>query len=171
MNPLYLALLLSFTLLLLGGVSAFFQLQGRRELKARKHVPSDEYSYLYGRYRRRLLAAVLMIVAGGMIGGAYLSGMEAAADSIHAGRDADGVKQPIKPDDRDFVRVWGVYWIGVIVLAFLLIGVAITDAWATRRYWLGVYRVLREEHQVKLRRDLAVYQQQKDDRGAKRGTL
>jgi hypothetical protein len=171
MNPLYGALALSGTLLLIGGVSAWFQWKGRRELRSRKHVPSDECAYLRGRYRRRFLAAGLMIVAGCMIAGAYLSGMEADADGIKAQIGADGEKKPIPDGDRAFVRLWGVYWIGVVVLAFVLIGVALTDAWASRRYWHGVYKVLREEHQTKLRRDLAVYQQSKDDRGAKRGKL
>lgn len=171
MNPLYGALALSGTLLLIGGASAYYQWKGRRELRERKHVPSDEYAYLCGRYRRRFLAAGLMIVAGCMIAGAYLSGMETVADNITLPVDADGVKKPIPESDRNFVRLWGVYWIGVIVLAFVLIGIALTDAWASRRYWHGVYKVMREEHQTKLRRDLAVYQQSKDDRGAKRGKL
>lgn len=171
MNPQSVALLLSAILLLLGTVSAYYQFQGRRQLHERKLVPSDEYVYLRGRYRRRLLASGLMIVAGLMIGGAYLSGMEANADALKAERGVDGERKPIAPQDRDFVKLWGLYWIGVIVLAFALISVAMTDAWASRRYWLGVYKLMREEHQVKLRRDLAVYQQKKDDRGAKRGKL
>ena len=45
---------------------------------------------------------------------------------------------------------------------FALVALARTDAWATRRYWLAQYRHIKEEHQDKLRRDLAVYRQHRE---------
>jgi hypothetical protein len=164
-------LLLATPLILLGVASAYFQLQGQRRLQERTHIPSDEFAYLRNRYRRRLLAAGLMILAGSMIAAAYLSGMEAKADSLKAATGEDGAKKPINDEDKQFVRLWGVYWIAVILQAFALVCIAITDAWATRRYWLSVYRAMKEDHEVKLRRDLAVYKQSRDDRGAQRGKL
>lgn len=171
MNPTTAALLLAIPLMLLGAASAVMQVRSRRLLDARTHVPSDERSYLEGRHRRRLLAGLLMIVAGGMIAGAHLFGLEATADHLKAGTDAAGNKQDMTPDDKRFVRFWGAYWIGVILIASALVVVAIVDAWASRRYWHGVYRELKVEHEARLRRDLAVYRRQKDDRGAHRGPL
>jgi hypothetical protein len=171
MNPLYVALTLGVALILLGAVSAYFQLRGRRQLLERHHVPSDEFTYLRGRYRRRLVAAGIMCVAGVMIPGAYLSGMVETADTITPEKDANGDKKPIADQDKQFLRLWTVYWIAVVLLAGAIVCIGIVDAVASRRYWLGVYREMKEEHQVKLRRDLAVYRQQKDDRGAHRGKL
>ena len=45
---------------------------------------------------------------------------------------------------------------------FALVGLALVDALATRRYWLTLYRQIKDDHQAKLRRDLAVYRQQKE---------
>lgn len=164
MNPSTAAAAVAVPLVLLGLVSGVFQVRGMRRLKARTHVPSDEFGYLRNRHRRRLLAAGVMVVIGGLIGGAYLSGMEGRADALGqpdpaAPRDEAG-KRIIPAADRQFVRAWGVYWIGVIVLTFSLLGIALVDAWATRRYWLGLYRQMKDDHQAKLRRDLAVYRQQ-----------
>jgi hypothetical protein len=158
------ALFVAVPIALLGVASGLLQVRGMRRLKARTHVPSDERTYLRGRHRRRLLAAGVMVVIGGLIAGAYLSGMEQRADALGepdpaAPRDEAG-KRVIPPEDRQFVRAWGVYWIVVIVLAFALIGIAVVDAWAARRYWMGVYRQLKEDHDTKLRRDIAVYKQQ-----------
>jgi hypothetical protein len=160
------ALFVAIPLALLGIASGWLQLRGMRQLKERTHVPSDELAYLRNRHRRRLLAAVIMVLIGGLIAGAYLSGMEQRADALaahdpDAPRDEAG-KRTIPPEDRQFVRFWGTYWIVVIVLVFALITIALMDAWAARRYWMGVYKQIKEEHQTKLRRDLAVYKQQKE---------
>jgi hypothetical protein len=46
----------------------------------------------------------------------------------------------------------------------VLIVLAMIDGLATRRYWLKIYREMRDEHNSQLRRDLAVYMQQKEGR-------
>lgn len=148
-------------------------LRGLRDLRARQHVPSDEFRYFRNRHRRRLLAAGIMFAAGVLIVAAYLSGMEAKADALanpaaDVPRDADG-KRILTDDDRDFARAWGFYWLGVIVLVMALIIVAVVDVWAGRRYWHGVYRQLKDDHDVRLRRDLEVYRQQKSQRGKQKG--
>lgn len=168
-----LALLVAVPLVLLGLVSAGFQLRGMQLLKARQHVPSDEFAYLRNRHRRRLLAGGIIAAAGVLIAGAYLSGMEGKADALaqpdpNAPRDADG-KRLMTDDEKAVFRVWGGYWAVVISLAFVLLGVAVIDAWATRRYWLGVYRQMKDEHDTQLRRDLAVYRASKEQGRGHRG--
>jgi hypothetical protein len=113
-----------------------------------------------------MIAAVLITIIGALIGGAYLSGMESRADALaehdpDAPRDASG-KRIMQPEERQFVRTWGTYWVVVIFLVFAFIGLALLDMWATTRYWLRLYQQMREDHQTKLRRDLAVYRQHKD---------
>ena len=166
MNPSTVAaLFVAVPLALLGLVSGLFQVRGMRRLKARTHVPSDELKYLDRPAPPAAdPGAGVMVLIGGLIAGAYLSGMEQRADALGepdpaAPRDEAG-KRVIPAEDRQFVRAWGVYWIVVIVLAFGLIGIAVVDAWAARRYWMGVYREMKEDHDTKLRRDLAVYKQQ-----------
>ena len=59
-------------------------------------------------------------------------------------------------------------WSRGTVFMGLLVGLAVVDALATRRYWLTLYRQIKDDHQAKLRRDLAVYRQhQEQTRGGR----
>ncbi len=174
-DTLAVALVLAAGLILLGIATGYVQVRGLRTLAARKHVPSDEHSYLRNRYRRRLLTAAVLVALGGLIGGTYLSGMEQRADQLGEPRppqaDADPADRPKMTDaEKQFLRFWTVYWALALVLVFLLVGLATIDALATRRYWLTLYRQIKEEHQDKLRRDLAVYRRHREQtRGGRLG--
>jgi len=161
------ALCLAAPLVLIGFLSSVQQIRGLRELRARKLVPSDEQSYLRSRHRRRMVVGILLVLIGGLIGGAFLSGMEARADQLAEPKptDADGEKKVMTDEERQFVRRYSIYWVGVVIpLTFALILLALIDGLASRRYWLKLYREMREEHHSQLRRDLAVYKQEKSQR-------
>jgi hypothetical protein len=158
-------------LLLFGGVTIVFQLRGMKALRGRTHVPSDELAYLRGRYRRRFVTGAVIAVIGALIGGSYLSGLEPKIDDLTHRPPAEGQeegKRELTPDEKNLVRVWGAYWIGVLVLVFVVLGLALADTLATRRYAMGQYKILKEDHEAKLRRDLAVYKAQHDQRGGGR---
>lgn len=164
-DPMVAAIALGAALIGLGLLTAWFQIAGLRQLATRKLVPSDELAYFRGRYRRRLLTAAVLIALGTMIAGAYASGMERQADQLgepQENADPDAPKPELKQEDKDFIRFWGLYWILVLVLVFALVAFATIDAWATRRYWMGQYKHIREDHQNTLRRDLAVMRKQKE---------
>jgi MFS family permease len=171
-----LAAVIAVALIVFGGVTGWLQLRGLRRLAGRTHVPSDEYAYLRGRHRRRLGTAVLLAVIGGLIGGAFLSGLEPKVDALTGAENAASppdeakAKREMTPEEKQLVRVWVGYWVLVLVLVFVLLGFAFADALATRRYAMQQYAVIREEHQTKLRRDLAVYRAQKEaNRGGRGG--
>lgn len=162
--------------LLVGGAVAAFgagtgyaQWRGLKALRGRTHVPSDERAYFASRYRRRLLTGFVLVAIGLLIGGAYLFGLEGAAADLRpepAPEAVDGAEAPkpeMTPEQKDLVRRWALYWCGVVVLVFALFGLALVDVLATRRYWLGVYRELRDDHQARLRRDLAVHKSHREE--------
>ena len=163
LTPATTALFLSAGLLLFGLTTSWFQIRGRRRLKGRSVVPSDEAAYFGRRYRRRLINGVLITTIGLMIGGAYLTGLERQADNLGAHNpDAEALEKPkMTEDQKMFVRLWAVYWAVVMVLVFVILTLAFRDAWATRRYAMGQFAHIKEEHEQKLRRDLAVYRQHK----------
>ena len=172
------AFVLAAGLILLSGITGWFQFRGMRQLRSRPHVPSDEFTYFRGRYRRRLTVGGLLVVIGALISGAYLSGLEPNIDALTQPapntQPPDPERPPVKremtPDEKQLVRVWGAYWSVVVVLVFLVMGLAFADALATRRYALQQYQLIREDHQAKLRRDLAVYRAQKEaNRGGRGG--
>jgi hypothetical protein len=157
-------------LVALGLVSGYFQVRGLRALAARKHIPTDEYSYLRNRYRRRLLVAGALVLTGGLIAGAHLSGFEREVDRIvEARKVAKAAGGDVSDGDKFVLQLWGGYWIVVISLVFVLLALAVVDAWSTRRYWFKVLREMRDDHNTKLRRDLAVLRQHKDSRGNRFG--
>ena len=106
------AFVLAAGLLLFGGVTCWFQLRGWKALHARTHVPSDELAYLRGRYRRRAITGGLLAVVGGLIGGAYLSGLEPKVDALTA-KDPDAADPPdaqkppreMTPEEKTLVHV------------------------------------------------------------------
>lgn len=153
-----LGLALAAILFALGIGTALRQQRNLRILHARAHVPSDELTYLRRQARRRLLMAAMLVAIGGLIAGSFLSGMEAQATEL-GDRKRGGV--PPDEDERNFVKFYGVYWIVVLLLVFAIVCVAMHDMWATRRYWLGVYRVMRTEYDARLQRDLALHRRQK----------
>ncbi len=158
-------------LVVFGLLTGWFQLRGRAALNARTHVPSDELAYLRGRYRRRLVTGILLAVIGGLIAAAFLSGLEQQIDALIAtGEAADPANKPdLTPEQKSLLKVWGGYWTVVVVLVLVVFGFALADAMATRRYALQQYRIIREDHQAKLRRDLAVHKAQRGERRTGRG--
>jgi uncharacterized membrane protein YgcG len=166
-------LLLAVCLVVFGVGTAARQRRTIERLREEKYLPSDDRAYLRGQVRRRLATSVLLVILGGMIGGAFLSGMEDRATEIGEQRQkganpADDPGRPADPrqpteEERQFVRFWGGYWIAISILVFVVVCLAIVDFWATRRYWMAQYRLMKEDHQAKLQRDLAVYRQAKDN--------
>lgn len=151
-------LLLAAVLLFLGVGTALRQRANLQRLHARSHVPSDEHAYLRGQARRRLVISAILILLGLLIGGSFLSGIEEHATALG---DRNKAGEPPSDDEKRFLQFYGALWILIIVLVFGLVCFSILDAWAARRYWQGVFRRLRNDHNTLMQRDLALYRQQR----------
>ena len=174
-------LMLAVLLVTLGVGAALRQRAVLRRLREERYLPSDERAYLRGQVRRRLAVSVVLVVVGGMIAGYYLSGMDARMDEIGNRERRAAANPPAEPEppneqDREFAKFVGAYWIAILLLLFVVVCLAVFDFWATRRYWMALYRQIKQDHDTKLQRDLAVYRQAKDNerlgrlRGRKPGT-
>lgn len=146
-------LLMAGGLLLIGAATGAWQVRTARRLRADPFLPGADRLYLRGQVRRRAAAAGVLVAIGGMIGGYYLSGMDARVNAVGP--------PPHSDDDRRFVRQVGWYWIAVLGLVFAVACLAVLDFWATRVFWMARYREMRADHEAKLQRDLAVYRHQK----------
>ncbi|HEX4613426.1 MAG TPA: hypothetical protein VH092_34910 [Urbifossiella sp.] len=157
-------LTLAAALVLLGLGTAARQRHALARLRAERFLPSDDRTYLRGQVRRRVATGAVLVMIGGLIAGYYLSGMDARMDEIVA-RERNAAPVPEAEDraDKDFARLVAGYWSGVLVLVFAAGCLAVFDFWATRRYWMAQYKLLKADHEVKLQRDLAVYRQAKDN--------
>ena len=159
------ALVLAGLLLLIAVLSSRRQLANLRRLHTDPHVPSDERLYLRNQARRRLANGLLLFVMGGMLAGAYLSGLDHRANEIaYRGShpQAEGEQPPpVSESDRDFARFYLGYWIVILILLFVVFTLAIVDLLATRRFGMAQLRRIRQDQRVLLDRDLAVYRQQR----------
>ncbi len=165
-------LILAVGLILLGAGTAYRQGQARRRLRVERFLASDDRAYLRRQVIRRHLVSVVLVAIGAMIGWYYLSGMDAQMDEIadrkrnRAADEGPGPPEagaPTDQADRDFTKLATIYWIGILGLVFVVSCLAIVDFWATRRYWMAQYRLLKADHETKLQRDLAVYRQAKEN--------
>ena len=166
-------LALAAALVLMGVLTGVRQRATLRRVHEEPFLPGDDRRYLRSQAHRRLVTSGVLVLLGGMIGFAYLSGMEARADRIAAkahqppqadpaddpGRPAE--QPPVNDEDRQFVKWWGAFWIAVLVLVFVVGCLAVFDFWATRKYWMARFKEIKDDHQTKLQRDLAVHRQAK----------
>lgn len=168
-----LALFFAAVVLLIAVLSIRKQLDNLKRLKRDTHVPSDDRRYLTNQAYRRIVTGVLLLGLAGMLSGAYFSGMERRAEKLgdeKRGVDEEGHKPRMAQEDKDFVRFYAIWWIGILILIFFVVSLAIVDIWATRRYAWAQLKRISSEHQAVLERDLAMYRQQKMNermRGAK----
>ena len=151
--------------ILVGVLAALRQKRALSAIADEQFLADEDRRYRRGQARRRLATSGLLVVIGGMIGGYYLSGMDARMDAIAAGNKIaapqEGEPDPQAEADKRFTKLVGFYWIGVMGLVFVAVCLAVFDFWATRKYWMARYKELKADHDTKLQRDLAVYRQQK----------
>jgi hypothetical protein len=143
-------------LIVLGVGAGLRQFVTLARIRTQPYMADEDHHYFRAQARRRLLASGLLIVIGAMIAVYYLSGMDARMDQIGDKR-ADAPAEA----DKEFTRLVGLYWIGVILLLGVVVCVAVIDFIATRKYWMARYREIKADHETKLQRDLAVFRQQK----------
>ncbi len=158
-------LILAAGLVLVGLATAVRQRRVLRTIADEPFLPAEDRAYRRGQARRRAATSGLLVLIGGLITGYYLSGMDARMDAIperdKVGAAPDAEPNPQADSDRQFTKLVGFYWIAVMGLVFLAVCLAVTDFWATRKYWMARYKELKTDHEAKLQRDLAVYRQQK----------
>ena len=149
-------------LMLLAVFSIRRQLGNLRRMRSELRLPSDDRYYLRQQAYRRLMTGFLLIGLAGLLAGAYLSGMEQRAAVLGQNRAADenGQKPPAGQEEKDFFRFYSIYWIGVLVLLFLVVSLAVVDLVATRGYAWQQLRRIQSENRAMLERDLAMYRQQ-----------
>jgi hypothetical protein len=156
--------ILATILLLLGIGAGYRQVSSLKRVRAEPYMAAADRRYFRQQATRRLVISALLLLVGGMIFLYYLSGMDTRMDAIPERNKAEGKPPPDDPqaqDDKRFTRQVAYYWIAIILILGLVVGIAVLDVWETRKYWMARYREIKADHETKLQRDLAVYRQQK----------
>jgi hypothetical protein len=149
---------------------------GYRQVAALKRVRTEPYmaagdrTYYRRQAVRRLVMSGFLLVMGGMIFTYYLSGMDARLDDIPERKKCEPEPAPDEAQDRSdraFTRLAMLYWIAIMLILGVVVGITVFDVWATRSFWMARYKEMKADHETKLQRDLAVYRQQKLNERAK----
>ena len=121
---------------------------------------SDDRAYLRSQCRRRILTSGLLLVLAGLLAGAYLSGGQQRFEKISVMFDQKPPEVPTD-EDRDFVKIWSIYWIVTLGVLFFVVLTAVIDYVAVALYGRSQYRRIQSEQRELLDRDLAMYRQAK----------
>ncbi|WP_020471255.1 hypothetical protein [Zavarzinella formosa] len=153
------ALLLSLGLSLIAIVALRFQFRNLARLK-RQAFASDDRAYLRAQCRRRILTSGLLLVLAMLLAGAYVSGGQQRFEAIGELSEQDPPATPTD-DDREFVKLWSIYWIVTLGVLFFVVLTAVVDYVAVAMYGRSQLRRIQAEQRELLDRDLAMYRQAK----------
>jgi hypothetical protein len=156
--------------LVLGLGAGYRQVAALKRIRAEPHMAGEDRRYFRRQATRRLVISGFLLLLSGMIFFYYLSGMDARMDAIperNKGAGEPPADDPQAQADKEFTSLVGIYWIVIILILGVWVGMAVADVIATRKYWMARYKELKADHETKLQRDLAVYRQQKLNERAK----
>jgi hypothetical protein len=120
-----------------------------------------------GQAHRRLITCGLLALLALLLAGAQLF-LEERADKLiddqKAQAQADGTEPDLTPEQRDFARIYGVYWIVCLVILMAVVGLAGLDLWQTRRRGLREQRKLLADQRGMLRREITRLRRERGER-------
>jgi flagellar biosynthesis/type III secretory pathway M-ring protein FliF/YscJ len=143
------------------------QLVALRRLREVPELPADESRRQRRQAHRRLVGCGLMALLALLLAGAQLF-LEEPTDlwiAEHDARAAEG--QPVEPtpQQRAFFRLYGVYWIVLLLVLLALVAVAGVDLLETRRQGLRERRKLLDDRRVMLQRQMTRWRREHDGPG------
>ncbi|MFL5338936.1 MAG: hypothetical protein ACJ8F7_02115 [Gemmataceae bacterium] len=168
MNETTVMSLLVLTLLAVAGVYTWRSIRTLRRTTLYHEMLPDDRRYLRRQGWRRLVNSVLMLLFAGLMAGSYVFGLQKRADELGERNQqarAEGRTDPMAPEDREFSRFYGGYWIATLLVLGAIVAIAGLDLWATRRYGLRKFRQIQSDRRAMLQRQLERYRQERDGLG------
>jgi len=143
-------------LLMVAGVTAWRQLAILRG----QGDPSEEQHYQLGRARRRLFSSAVMFLLALLLAGALIF-LEAPAQQLADSIDHHGIGEVEKPENKEFARFYGWYWVLFMLLLLLLLVVAGVDLWVVRRHGQRQMRRLQDDRRAMIERQAALLREER----------
>jgi putative copper export protein len=152
------------------GLSFFFawrQFVLLRGLRGGPELPAAESRQERRQAYRRFVSCGLLALLALLLAGAQLF-LEERADNLIDEQSAqpqeEGAPSAFTPAQRDFARLYGMYWIVCLVVLMAIVALAGIDLWETRRRGLRERRKLLDDQRVMLRRQIKRYWQERRGR-------
>jgi hypothetical protein len=140
----------------LGSYYAWQQGQTLRRLRSDPSIPDDDRLFFRNQAWRRLVGAVLLLLFAGLFVGMFFL-EEPIENIIRLGQEArDQSERPqLDPSQWDFVRLYGGYWIVLLLLVLGIIAIAGYEMFAIRRYSVKHMRRIQDERRAMIARETA----------------
>jgi hypothetical protein len=139
------------------GVAGYYgwrQWQTLGSLKQQPGLSAADRQYHKSQARRRLISSALMVILAGLLIGSYLLGQERRAnDLIKAERL--GPAAATSDEQKRFVNQYSLFWIVFSLVLLGLVWLAFIDLWAIRRYAMRQYRQIQEDRRDMIEREVA----------------
>ena len=130
-------------------IAAFYAVRQRhtiRQLRGDTYLPDADRRYLRAQVMRRLLiSALLVLVAGFLVGSFFIDD-----PSARVGPDGDPAAV-----DKDEARSFASYWIVILVALLAFTVLAVMDMWATARYGWRHFKQLESDRRAMLEAEAA----------------
>ena len=163
-NQLVSGVLLVLGLVLLASFYTWRQVRALRQLRHASDPGSAEHRYRRAQAWRRLVNSGLMFVLAGLLAGA-LACLEAPAQRLADERDAvraAGAEPVTTPEERSFFRVYGAFWIVILLVLLAVVVLAGMDLWATRTFALREHRKIQADRRAMIERQAARLRHERD---------
>ena len=134
------------------------QVVALRRLRANPDLPAEERRYQHRQAVGRLVNSVLLLVLAALLTGimAYLETPTQQLVQQHDEAVARGEAPPqLTPEQLRMVRVWGGWWVALLVVLFAVVVLAALDLLAIRRWGLRQFRKLQADRRAMIERQAA----------------
>jgi hypothetical protein len=138
------------------------QLLALRRLRTDRDLPEEERRFEKRRAWWRMINSVLTLALAILIAGALLF-LETPAQRL--ADQGIGEAKTITPGERDFLRVYGWYWVTTLLVLLAVVLLAAWDLFATRRWGLREKRKLNAERRAMLERQVNRLRQERNGAG------
>jgi hypothetical protein len=156
-------ILLIVVLVGLAGYYAWRQVQTLRELRHEENLPREDRSYMRNQAWRRLACCALMVVFAAMLTGWFFIGWP-FEDLVKLGEEAAGRNErpELDPGQKQVVRIAGFYWVAAMLVLLGMMGLALFDILAIRRFGQRHFRKLQADRRAMIERQAARLREQRN---------
>jgi uncharacterized membrane protein YfcA len=140
----------------LAGYYAWRQVQTLRGLRHADTLAPEDRSYLRNQAWRRLACSALMVVFAVLLGGSFAI-EERAQDLVNVGEEAQARNErpDLDPGQKHFFRFYTLYWVAALLVLLGMMGTALFDILAIRRFGQRHFRKLQADRRAMIERQAA----------------
>jgi hypothetical protein len=149
----------------LAGYYAWRQVQTLRGLRHDDTTPPEDRRYLRNQAWRRLACSALMVILAALLAGSFFIEFRAQnLVDIGDAAQARNERPDLDPEQRSFFRFYTLYWVTALLVLLGMMGTALYDLVAIRRYGQRHFRKLQADRRAMIERQAARLRQDRYDR-------